>query len=241
MGRAVIDRRGTTLDHGRIIVDEPLDRLWRGHHRDGGEVVIAFKSMAYREDTDALVRYDVPGIAKLAFFGIPDGAPGDVALAEAHPGGITLAGAPALDERQTIALGIDMCATAVAWGERREFLTSGIRPETVYVRDGRYTGTTPRTELLLGRESDHFEAPADGGLSYTADDVGFLIARVMWFAHLREDAYRMPGAMNSLENIWHDKRRPWTGPPALGRILEQVLVVDGRLSVRAFRDALQAL
>lgn len=47
--------------------------------------------------------------------------------------------------------------------------------------------------------------------------------------------------MISLENIWQNKRRTWTGPPALGRILEQVLVVDGRLPVRAFCEALQAL
>lgn len=76
---------------------------------------------------------------------------------------------------------------------------------------------------------------------YTVDDVGFVIARILWIAMLGEDPYRVPGTPSDYDNIWTDRRRPWTGPPALGRLLEQVLVVDNRLPVAQFRDALLKL
>jgi hypothetical protein len=259
----VTDRIGATLDRGRIaVVGGPADGLWRGTQRGGRDVVIAFKAIGYakaRAETDALFRYDVPGLAKLAFLGYPDGGPDptaeelrelnrrnvwpEVALAEERPDGVTLAAASALDERAAIRLGIDLCEVAIAWSERCEQLTTGLRPETVYVHDDsrRYTGATPRVELLLGREADPFEAPAAGGLSYTADDLGFQAGRLIWFALLREDPYRFPGAMNSLDNVWTDRRRAWTGPPALGAVLDQVLRADGRLPVRELRDALLRL
>lgn len=74
---------------------------------------------------------------------------------------------------------------------------------------------------------------------YTVDDVGFVIARILWIAMLGEDPYRVPGTPSDYDNIWTDRRRPWAGPPALGRLLEQVLVVDNRLPVAQFRDAPQ--
>jgi hypothetical protein len=63
----------------------------------------------------------------------------------------------------------------------------------------------------------------------------------MWFALLREDPYKFPGALDSLNNIWHDRRRAWTGSAGLGRVLEDVLRVDDRMRVRELRAALEVL
>jgi hypothetical protein len=247
-----------SLDGGRILIDAHRDGFWHGRTREGREVVAAIKAHRDVAGLEALFSYDVPGIAPLVFVGrvdveddddddeadddddVPAPIP-EVAVVEARPRGVSIAHAPAFDERATIRLGVDLCAMAIAWSERRDDLTSGIRPETVYVEDQRFTGATPRVELFQGRHSDHFEAPATGLGSYTADDVGFVIARILWIALLREDPYRLPDAPNDLENIWHDRRRPWTGPRALGDLLERVLVADDRVSVRDFGEALRRM
>lgn len=227
------------LDGGRIVLVEHRDGFWRGHTREGRAVVAALKPHRNLAELQALLAYDVPGIAPLVFIGPAED--GDVAVVEEQPAGGTLAHAPASSVPATIGLGIDLCAMAMAWAERREDLTSGIRPETVYLDGDRFTGATPRVELFQGRHSDHFEAPADGIGSYTADDLGFVIARILWIALLREDPYRLPEAPNDLENIWRDRRRPWTGPPALGALLERVLVANGRLPLADFAAALRAM
>jgi hypothetical protein len=242
-----------SLDGGRIFIEAHLDGYWRGRTRDGREVVAAIKSHRNVAGLEALFSYDVPGIAPLVFVGRVDAVArdeedddepvesDDAAVVEERPRGVPLAHAPAFDERATIQLGVDLCAMAIAWSERREDLTSGIRPETVYVEEQRFTGATPRVELFQGQHANHFEAPAAGIGSYTADDVGFVVARILWIALLREDPYRLPDAPNDLENIWQDRRRSWTGPRALGDVLERVLVVEKRLSVRDFGDALRQL
>src|SRR5687767_10620480 len=229
-----------SLDGGRTLIETHRDGFWHGRTREGREVVAAIKAHRDVAGLEGLFGYDVPGIAPLVFLGRVDARDDDddvvpapipeVAVVEARPRGTSIAHAAAFDERATIQLGVDLCAMAIAWSERAD-LTSGIRPETVYVEGQRFAGVTPRIELFQGRQSDHFEAPASGLGSYTADDVGFVIARILWIALLREDPYRLPDAPNDLENIWHDRRRPWTGPRALGDLLERVLVADNRLSV----------
>ena len=259
------ERRGT-LDRGRVAIAGRIgNRWWRGRRAEGRDVVIAFKDIPYaatQAETDELFRYDVPGIAKLVFLGYPDRGPSpknadelrkltarniwpEIALAEELPPGTSLAQATALSERETIGFGIAMCEMAIAWGERRELLTIGIRPETVYI-DGApgsrcFTGATPRVEVVRGDEFESFSAPATSVATYTADDIGFLTARLMWIGMFREDPYKFPGALNAYDNVWRDRRRPWPGPPTLGRILERALVVDGRLPVRELRDALRGL
>lgn len=244
----------TTLDRFRIQLEQPLDRGWRARLRDGGEAIAVRRSnLTPSAGLEHMLRYEVPGIARLEFLGYADGDVPPTArqiqdnrvpelwLVEARPPGARISDLPPLDTPTTVRLGIDLCTTTLAWAERCELLTPGIRPETVYLDDGRFTGATPRIEVFLGRDSEHFSAPADSGLAYTVADVGFLVARVLWFAHLRVDPYRFPGALDEVANIWENKRRAWTGEPALGAILERVLVVDGRLSVAAFRDALEQI
>ena len=230
----MIDRRGKRLDD--IVLTEYVDPLWRGQAADGREVLVAIRTMKYTQERDDLWRYEVPGLARVAYFGVCE--PGEVALAEERPAGVQLS-TLRVSERDAIAIGIALCTTTIAWSERREDLHIGIRPETVWVEGGRFTGATPRTECLI-RESDQFEPPSGIG-TCTADDVGFLIARTLWIAIHGEDPYRFAGSLNANENMWSDRRRPWPGTPALGGVLDRVLRTDDRMSVRDFRIALQGL
>lgn len=236
--------RGVTLDSGRIVVVQSIDGGWRGRQRGGRDVLVVFRDMRIHPKLEELLRYEVPGLAKLAFFGHPD-VGDEVAIAEEEPDGDTLAHVGTLSEFETIQLGIDLCELALAWAARRDELTIGLRPETVYLAGvagaRRFSGATPRTELLRSGETDPFEAPTQGYSSYTADDIGFLVARILWIALLGEDPYKFAGHLNDYDNIWHDRRANWTGPPELGRLLEQVLVVQNRLPVTKFRDALREL
>jgi hypothetical protein len=168
--------------------------VWRGRQREGRDVLVAFKSMRYSLDTDALFRYDVPGIARFVYFG--DAGRGEVAIAEELPDGMSLAEVGHLDEQSTIQLGIDMCATALAWAERREHHHIGLRPEYYLHCEWAIRGHTPRTECLLGRDYGYFEAPAESFGLYKPDDLGFLVARLMWIAPLGDATTRTSGPID---------------------------------------------
>ena len=63
---------------------------------------------------------------------------------------------------------------------------------------------------------------------------------ILWFALLGEHPYKHPDHSVIDDNIWEDRRRPFTGPPELGRLLESVLVADieRRMKTDEFRDEL---
>ena len=244
---------GATLDHGRIVVGRRLrGGLWIG--RAGNHpVLIGHNRLPYSQHKDAidgLYRFDVPGLASLEFLGFPDDGGREVAIVEALPKGSPLAELQSLTLAEVVQCGIGLCDTVLAWGARRHSLTEGLRPETVYMANGAYTGATLRMALIAGEPYDgtfsneRYKAPSDGApLELTIDDAGFIVAQVLWFALLREHPYKVPGALDETQNIWTDTRRPFTGPPELGRILEAVLVADPsrRLGVQGFRDQLAAL
>jgi hypothetical protein len=244
---------GSTLDRGRIVVEQHLrGALWTGR-ADRRPVLIGYSYIPYKEHRNAiddLYRFDVPGIANLEYLGFPDDGGRKVALVEARPEGDPISELKALTLHEVVQCGIGLCDTILAWGGRRKTLLEGFRPETIYMTNGRLAGVTPRVALIAGEPDDgtfssaRYTSPSDGApLEITVDDAGFIVAQVMWFALLREHPYQLPNAPDERYNIWDDRRRPFTGPPELGRILEAVLVADPdrRLGVRGFRDQLAAL
>lgn len=249
---AIFPRIGATLDHGRIVFEQRVrGRLWRGRTQHRSVLIVhnRIPYEQYRMEIDKLYRFDVPGIAPLEFLGFPDDGGAEIALAEALPEGSPISELEPLTASQVVQCGLDLCDAVLTWSERYESLIVGLRPETVYINGGRYTGSTPRIALLAGDPEGttfggpRYEAPNGSMQEGDANDTGFIVAQVMWFALLREHPYKFPGALNEHNNIWNDKRRPFTGPPELGRILEAVLVADPdrRLGVRGFRDQLAAL
>ena len=252
-GPKVFPESGSTLDHGRIVVEQRLrGSLLRG--RAGDEpVIIGYSDLPYREhrkEIDSFYQFETPGIARLEYLGFPDDGGTKVAMVEALPGGAPVSELLAPTAADVVRCGLGLCDTILAWGAKREFLIGGLRPETVYMSNGAYTGATPRVALVAGEPLDgtfsnaQYSAPVDNGpLELTVDDAGFIAAQVMWFVLLREHPYQLPDAPDERYNIWEDRRRPFTGPPELGCILEAVLVADPsrRLGVQGFRDQLAAL
>ena len=262
--------KGHTLDRKRFVFEEWLrgsfrEGLWRGEQLRPvrRSVLIAFTSLHYSDDLDALLRYDAAGIAPLLFIGSPDGyrrskqkttRGWEIAVIEARPAGEMLNDVGLLTAGEVVRLGLSMCDTIVAWAERAT-ITRGLCPATVYVAGDqgqrRFTGATPRSFLVLGSEGmntdfpNHaYDAPSDNAaLDATLDDAAFTVAMILWFALLREHPYDVPGHPHQYDNIWNDIRRPFTGPPELGRLLEAVLVADvaKRMKTDEFRVELAKL
>lgn len=252
-----------TADEGRIRVEAQLaGRLWRGTQTDPPrELVIAVKDFPYatgKELYDRWYRFDVPGVAPLAYLGYPDGASptadelramrskgktADALLAEVRPEGTPLADTDPLATAEAARLGVALCDTMLAWIAQRGSASVGFRPETVYVTGApgarSYAGATPRVCALLAGDgtfpTTYYGAPlAASSNAIDAEDAAFVVGLVVWFAATGQHAYQ------SLQYIEH-RRAPFPGDPALGRVLDAALHLDRRLGVQALRDALQAL
>lgn len=66
---------------------------------------------------------------------------------------------------------------------------------------------------------------------------------ILGFALLGEHPYKLPDHPSIDDNIWEDRRCPFSGPPAIGRLLEKVLVadIDQRMKTDEFKDELTRL
>ena len=261
--------QGQTLDRGRFVFRELLggarrEGLWSGEQLepDRRRVVISFMSTQLSEQLESLLHCEVSGLASLLFVGSPDEyAPPkvqtrsrDLAVVEARPQGCPLADAGQLTPQEALRLGLGLCDTIREWADQAR-ITCGLRPETVYVVDepgGRqFAGATPRAYLFLGNyfrygkfSPEPYDPPTPNWVMDVApDDALFTVALLIWFALLGEHAYDLPEHPDIHNNIWEDVRRPVTGPPELGRILEAVLMSDfeKRMKTDEFRSELVKL
>jgi hypothetical protein len=197
----------------------------------------------------------VPGIARLAFLGYPDGAKPTAeelsalrqkatdavaVLAEVRPAGEPLATAAPLAEAAAVRLGVDLCDVMHGWIERRGRALVGIHPDTLYVdEDERYTGATPRVFALLGNGDVHssfdfayYGGPLGASEHELADtDAAFVVALLVWFAATGEHPIRY--------HEYVSRPRPTFGGSApLGAVLTRAL--EG-MNLAELRDALRAL
>jgi hypothetical protein len=248
-----------TADHGRIVVEEELGGLlWRGHQRAprDRQLVVAVKQLASASGKEMLAsahRYDVPGIAPLAYLGFPDEAnKNPILLAEARPDGLPLAGVveeTGLTAEEVVRLGLALCDTTLAWIDKRGVASVGFRPETVYVAgdipgERIYAGATPRVFAMIGNAGDdgtfpraYYGAPlAESATRTNAHDMTFVIGLVLWFAANRDHAYQH---INYIER----QRPPFEGPAELAPILEDALRLydQERLTVTDLRTQLATL
>jgi hypothetical protein len=245
-----------TADHGRIVVEEELGGLlWRGHQRAPRErqLVVAVKQLAAvsgKAMLESAHRYEVPGIAPLAYLGFADAAAASpILLAEARPDGIPLAGVveeTGLTEEEVVRVGLALCDTTLAWIAQRGHATVGFRPETVYVTgdlpgERTYAGATPRVFAMIGNAGHdgtfpppYYGAPlAESATRTSAHDMTFVIGLVLWFAANGDHAYPH---INYIER----PRPPFTGPAALAPILDDALRLydEERLTVADLRAQL---
>jgi hypothetical protein len=231
-----------TADRGQIIVEDPLrGQLWRGRRGDL-QLVVALSDFGYRRDPaffDRWFRFDIPGIAPLAFLGLPDDAPPNIAmLAEVRPAGEPLATIAPLSEELAIELGIALCDVLRAWIAARGSAFVGLHPDTLYVADNRYAGATPRVFALLGNGDVHssFDPAYYGGpLGPSESDLGdgdaaFVVALLVWFAATGEHAIR---AHHYLDAV----RPAFGGSATLGAVLERGF---SGASLGELREALSA-
>jgi hypothetical protein len=253
-------RPGMTGGGGRIVIDEHLrGALWAGRQLGPREraVIVLVRGFDYvrgKAVLDEWYRYEVPGIAPLAFLGYPDGlapsatpepiAPGAVRavppamIAEVLPDGVPLAAAePPLTDAEVIRIGIALCEVLAAWIAQAPWVSQGLAPETVYVAGepgSRYfAGATPRVYALDDRagwggafSAELYGGPMSGTTELSVEDATFMVAQVIWFAATREHPYVWPARTKALDNMEHDRRRPFTGTAELGALLERVLVFD---------------
>jgi hypothetical protein len=261
--------KGHTLDRKRFVLGEMIagSPLWG---RSNGEqlrptrrpVIISLRSLIYSPELDARLRFDAPGVAPLLFIGPPDGyRPSrrkdmpwrDVAVIEARPDGADLGSAGRLSPSEAVLAGLGLCETILACAAVGRGIR-GVRPETVYVAGEpghrRFAGVAPRSFAFLGFGDHHatfsndtYMAPEEDEVPHTPHSDGFSTALVLWFGLLGEHPYGTRGYPEQMDNMWKDVRRPFTGPPELGRILERVLVsdVEKRLKVDEMRDELLRL
>ena len=254
---------GTTLGNGKFQFNELLggarsQGIWSGWQvlPTRRDVLIGFRySTPFKDEFLELVGCVVPGVAPLLYAGPLDTLPGMHALVVARPPGDVVSAAPRLQPREVVALGLSLCDTIIEWSSRGR-ITAGLRPETVFV-DGksgnrRFAGTIPQMLVLLGNSNMYAPFPvacydppsADIFVDIALDDEVFVVGLLLWYALLKEHPYQVPGHTHDYNNIWEDRRKPFSGgPPELGRLLEAVLVADPERRMKAveLRDELERL
>lgn len=259
---------GLTLDRQRFLivkcVGSGASSIWLGEQSRPVRRAVLI-SYGFPGDSEMeWLRYDVPGIAPLLFIGSPDGfrvppgqsRPGPVAVVEAMPAGETLHQIGRLVVRDVVRVGIGLCDMLLA-SDTRGVVVWGLRPETVFaVSDGpagyRYAGATPRSYRFLGGPEGslspfplwfcHFDPPEYPEL--TSSSGVSTAALILWYALLGEHAFvKEVGTAHQHWATADDVRRPFTGPPELGRLLEAALVADveKRMTTAELRDALVGL
>jgi hypothetical protein len=261
-----------TADNGRIVVDEELGGLlWRGRQLQPRErpLVIAIKDLAAASGKEMLerwCRFDVPGIAPLAYLGFPHGTPSDpealrdlkkrghplvALLAEAQPPGLPLAGVveeEPLTDAEVVRIGLGLCDTAVAWLDRRETAIVGFRPETIYIAgdmpgERYYAGATPRVCAWIGSGGSDGTFPATyygAPLASSSTQIDSTDLAFVIGLVLWYAATR-EHAYSHIYYIEH-ARPEFHGTAELGDLCDAVLRLDNaRIGVHTLRDRLRAL
>lgn len=244
---------GATYDRGRYVTDAWLrghaDRgVYTGHRGDDGQLVLITVRLEIWEPPliDGL-KFDVPGVAPMLYFGPPDGYRDSRvhrstlrAVIESRPAGVPVSDlAGTLSLRDLVRLGLGMLDVLDS-AATRGIDIQGIRPETVYVvqePDGLVvSGIAPRAVRALHYldeppftlfDGHSYEAPElYATLEPSATSDLFSAALVLWFAHTRAHAYRVSPNEIDGEVMRADDRGAFPGPPELGAILEPILVAD---------------
>lgn len=268
---------GATFDSGRIVVEDIAAGsgrygLWNGRQISPRQrsVLISYNSkdyVTYKDHCDYWLRYEVPGIAPLVFFGYRDGLePPDartvrrleqwgmlpfMAVIEVRPEGKRLSEVAPLGPGEAVRLGIGLCDTLLGLGGQKIL---GLHPQTVFVAGEHgnrfYAGATPRSLQMLGSDgmgavysSEYFDPPTLSMYDRDADELVYTVALLIWFALLKSHAFRVGPSYKDENNMWNDIRAPFTGPPELGRLLEAVLVADvaKRMKAPELREELAKL
>lgn len=178
----------------------------------------------------------IPGIARGLFYGWPDKQhvkPPPIGRVLVRPAGQHLMDVEALTPQEVVRLGLGLCDTIAEWGKRYP-IDIGLRPETVFVAGESgmrcFSGAIPEAFIVLGGSDgpftyDDYQAPsADAWVDMGTESAVYVLALVLWYALLKEHPFDARGGQ--INHMWDDKRRPFTGPPELGRLLEAVLVFD---------------
>ncbi len=136
-------------------------------------------------------------------------------------------------------------------------LSAGLRPETVYLAgpdgDRHFAGALPHLMILRGNlrglfSADRYVPPDDyddvfDGLHVSYDNIGVTVALIIWYATQQEFAFELSHQDYPEWEVWDTKRRTFTGPAELGRLLNAALVWDRakRMKVHELRVELEAL
>lgn len=250
-GRFVIERK---------VPGSAFFTRYTGRESSTGRLVHATDVVSSSRTVDELrnlLSYDVPGVAKCLFVGGVDGdsrGSRRVVVVESLPDGIALSGVGRrLTDVESLRIARDV-ARMIATAPQRKVILGGIMPDLVYVRlDAPVTvGLVPRTPMLASTlnakvMTESFALPdlkhralfmdpmmLDVMSATTATDVycwGLLTAWMFEGKHPFTAA-----ALDSedwLGPMERDERDPFLGPPAIGRILDRVLLADSPQRVHA--------
>jgi hypothetical protein len=236
------------LDSGAFQIVRELhgtpDRgIYRGRERWSNRSVLVTLGAPQTLDADALrakLEHRGRGVTRLRFIGHleanveteytglvedePDGAPASEALALP------------LDPARAVKLAFTL--GEIAYRARHPFV--GLRPELIYVRDAAVTAVAPRTEPFFVTASPRcYGVPPCFDLFYLAREViarprapatdladVFSICAILAHWVTGEHPFEGIVAAEQAISIAATRRRPWTGPPELGAIIDAGLAPE---------------
>jgi hypothetical protein len=247
-----------------------LSRLLRGMYHDGlwsavdrerdRNVWVTLRSAPHTPARAQLLGFHAFGVPAPLYIGPPDMyVPGGERVRDAHfcvvdeiPGGEELAELAALQTREAIQLGIDLCNLVATWAPAPDgYILRGLRPETIFLSadDHRFVGATPRPYFLLGNQNEFdaypslsFDPPTLGPAHITRHDAVFTVALLIWWSATHVHPYVIRGT-DTEQNQLEDRRLPFTGDVRLGAVLERGLIADlsSRIDVSQLREQLNEL
>jgi hypothetical protein len=242
---------GAYLADQWILGDHTCGRLL-GHDRETNSLVhigITRRASVPLVELDARLSYDVPGVSRCQFVGAaePSSSVGDkfvVIESMAELSSLTRQ-REHLDNQARLHVSTQI-ARAALQAVRRDVVLGGIHPDLAWVNKTDFGVTlTPRFPVLIAvREHQRSTGPG----TWPFSDMGPFVDPTMlnlWFATAATDAYHIGLLVSWIftgqhpfadvarrrGNDWltpmqEDERDLFTGPPAIGRILDRLLVAD---------------
>jgi hypothetical protein len=243
---------GETASEGAFRIDSWIggDRLLGTSVHDGRRVHVTHlrESAASLRQLHTLLMYDVPEVAKCLFVGGLDGPNSDhLVMIEELPSGRSLIHNHHLGELQCLDVSLQL-ARLVSSAAAHQVVLAGLVPELVFLDASLRVGLVPRPRTFLATAprnrkvlDGHWGTPTfdynigpfldasrlDVLLADTSTDVyelGLLIAWIYERKHPYSNAGEHPG--DRLYAMQSDERDPFTGPPAIGQLLDGVLLAD---------------
>jgi len=201
------------------------------------------------EELSARLSYEVPGVSRCQFVGSVDPSSelgNKIVVVEEMRGLHSLTQQREHLDRRTRLHVVTQVAKTMLRASRQSVVLGGIHPDLVWMDDmGSDVTLTPRFPVLIAVR-EHRRSTGPGAWPFS--DIGPFVDPMMlnlWFATPAADAYQLgllvswifanrhPFAEVSSRrgNDWltpmqDDERDPFTGPPAIGRILDRLLVAD---------------